>query len=251
MLDPNALLLSLIPEDSSPEVMVLDAMNIMVKLNNIPMAYRNPEVTSRLCAAMGMVVEVIPPKGQYYHEYVRVKVQIQIFEPLQWGTYLRLRNSSRPWISFTYERLPIYCFLCGRVGYMEKKCQLRFDDGFVDPGRDFPYGEWLKAFKQGANFMRARLVPATVSSTRNSRGSSIFKFASPELESRARVDDGRDLVQGNTRALVKPSQTNNRKKKVVEMELGDDIRPQKRQTLGEITQLFSVPVEAATQPHRQ
>lgn len=62
---------------------------------------------------------------------------------------------------------------------------------------------------------------------------------------------GRDLVQGNTRALVKPSQTNNRKKKDVEMELEDDIRPQKHQTLGEITQLFSVPVEAATQPHRQ
>lgn len=77
--------------------------------------------------------------------YLRVKVEVNIAEPLLRGVYLRLRDGSRKWISFVYERMLNYCYLCGLVGHLEKKCILRFQDGFVDPRKNFPYGEWLKA----------------------------------------------------------------------------------------------------------
>lgn len=77
--------------------------------------------------------------------YLRVKVEVNIAEPLLRGVYLRLRDGSRKWISFVYERMLNYCYLCRLVGHLEKKCILRFQDGFVDPRKNFPYGEWLKA----------------------------------------------------------------------------------------------------------
>lgn len=151
LLDKNALLVSLISEDTSPEEMVLESMNIVVRLHKIPMIYRKAEFASRQCATMGKVLEVIPPKGSSYQDYIRVRVQLQISEPFQRGTYLRWQNGTRSWIPFTYERMPVYCFLCGLVGHVERKCRMRFEDGFVDPGRDFPYGDWLKTMEQGSN----------------------------------------------------------------------------------------------------
>ncbi|KAL0356017.1 UNVERIFIED_CONTAM: hypothetical protein Sradi_4048600 [Sesamum radiatum] len=48
-------------------------------------------------------------------------------------------------VSFTYERLPNFCYLCGRLGHIGKYCELAFAEGFVDPGNDTPYGPWLRA----------------------------------------------------------------------------------------------------------
>lgn len=97
----------------------------------------------------GTLLEIIPPKGDTYQSYLRVQVQINISEPLQRGTHLRLSEGSWSWKPFTYEDLPIYCFLCGIVRHIERKCQLRFTKNFIDPGTSFLCGEWLKANTQG------------------------------------------------------------------------------------------------------
>lgn len=72
---------------------------------------------------------------------MRVNVQINICESFQQGKYLRLGDGSRKWVAFTYEKMPVYCFFCGLVGHLERKCHLRFREDFVDPGREFQYGE--------------------------------------------------------------------------------------------------------------
>lgn len=126
LLDRNALLLAMIPPEGNPETLVLDEMNIVVRLNDIPRFCRNPETARKLCANFGSVLEVLPPKGEVYQSFIRVKVQVIISEPLLRGSHLRLRDGARKWIAFSYERLPLYCYLCGIIGHMEKKCQLRF-----------------------------------------------------------------------------------------------------------------------------
>lgn len=52
------------------------------------------------------------------------------------------------------------------------------------------------------------------------------------------------------RAVVKISQTKNRKKKSIELEEMEDDCPAKRQALGDVSNLITIPVEAALQPHR-
>lgn len=150
LVDRNALLLSIIPEGANPETMDLNLMNIVVRLSNIPMGFRKTEVAKRLCSNLGTVMEVLPAKGGYAPAFTRVRVQIDISEPLQRGVHLKLGDGTRKWIPFSYKRLPVYCFLCGILGHFERKCTLRFQAYFVDPGKSFPYGEWLKVPAPGS-----------------------------------------------------------------------------------------------------
>lgn len=103
LLDRCTLLLSLIPLEANPGTMELNMMTIVMRLTNIPMAFRKPDIARRLYAKLGNIVEVIPPKGDFVQTYLRVNVEINIFEPLQRGVYLRLRDGSRKWGSFSYE----------------------------------------------------------------------------------------------------------------------------------------------------
>lgn len=80
----------------------------------------------------------------------------------------------------------MFCFICGIIGHIEKKCPMRFSDTFVDPGTDFSYDSWLKAISGAgaSDALRLPLQPLSVTPTRSSqtnsrRGSDIF--ALPQL----------------------------------------------------------------------
>lgn len=49
------------------------------------------------------------------------------------------------WFHGTYERLPLFCFLCGVIGHGEVKCLSHFVEDFVEPVGNLPYGAWLRA----------------------------------------------------------------------------------------------------------
>lgn len=55
-------------------------------------------------------------------DYVRIRVQIDVNSAIRRGNYLRLGDGSKKWVAFTYEKMPLYCYLCGLVGHMEKRC---------------------------------------------------------------------------------------------------------------------------------
>ena len=45
------------------------------------------------------------------------------------------------WVHFKYERLPMFCFFCGKMGHDLKHCSVCLDRQNVTP----QYGEWLRA----------------------------------------------------------------------------------------------------------
>lgn len=223
-------------------------------------------------------------------DFIRIRVKIDVTQPIKQGTYLRLRGGSRKWVAFTYERMPMFCYLCGMVGHMEKWCTTRYSEEFVDPGSNFPYGEWLKAAAVGDISGGAPLplqpIPSPAASlySHNLRGIQVFglsingrEFVGP-LRDGGNQQGGGGSGRGNENAglavtggskeiftsqsssthttrkrkVVTPTSKNRKNKEVVQFDGVDEMngRPSKQKQIGDTDDLIEVSVEAAKQPHQ-
>ncbi|CAN1752399.1 hypothetical protein LINPERHAP1_LOCUS4718 [Linum perenne] len=66
---------------------------------------------------------------------MRIRVMIDVTRTLKRGK--KLRNPGQPWImcKFKYERLPLFCYICGRISHLDRLCEIRFANPDVDPPR--------------------------------------------------------------------------------------------------------------------
>ena len=74
-------------------------------------------------------------------KFMRVRVELEIDKPLRRGAYIVSSEEERLWLTFKYERLPIVCFIYGKLGHDKKHCPA---------ARDWQtachqYGDWLRA----------------------------------------------------------------------------------------------------------
>ncbi|KAL0285026.1 UNVERIFIED_CONTAM: hypothetical protein Sangu_2797100 [Sesamum angustifolium] len=83
--------------------------------------------------------------GQVWGSSMRLRVSIDVTKPLKRVLKLRTTLGDEQLLSFSYERLPNFCYLCGCLGHLSKFCELRFSDDFVDSGDAAPFGPWLRA----------------------------------------------------------------------------------------------------------
>jgi hypothetical protein len=54
---------------------------------------------------------------------IKIKVAINVLQPIQSGILIGNHKDGTTWIDFRYERLPQVCFQCGILGHMEQLCQ--------------------------------------------------------------------------------------------------------------------------------
>ncbi|KAL0347999.1 UNVERIFIED_CONTAM: hypothetical protein Sangu_1027700 [Sesamum angustifolium] len=67
---------------------------------------------------------------------MRIRVSVEVSKPLKRVLKLRTTLADEQLLSFTYERLPNFCYLCGCLGHLSK---------FTDPGEATSFGPWMRA----------------------------------------------------------------------------------------------------------
>ena len=72
--------------------------------------------------------------------FMRIRVELPIDKPLRRGGNMVSLDGEKFWVNFKYERLPTFCFLCGKLGHDDKHC-LEFPNWQNTPKQ---YGEWLR-----------------------------------------------------------------------------------------------------------
>lgn len=66
--------------------------------------------------SLGDFVGRVTSKRDEFQDFVQIKVILDVTKALKQGSFLRLGDGSKTWVAFTYERMPLYCYLCGLVG---------------------------------------------------------------------------------------------------------------------------------------
>ena len=99
------------------------------------------EVGKKLDNSIGRFIEMDRQARQSEQaKFIRIRVDLLLDKPLRRGGRVASVEGEKCWVSFRYERLPIFCFQCGKLGHNEKHC-------LDPPDQQNPrqYGDWLRA----------------------------------------------------------------------------------------------------------
>ncbi|KAM1093780.1 hypothetical protein ACFX2B_008747 [Malus domestica] len=55
--------------------------------------------------------------------FLRVKIRLNVREPLMRGTFVDFPDEGKIWVAFQYESLPNYCLICGLLGHPTRVCK--------------------------------------------------------------------------------------------------------------------------------
>jgi hypothetical protein len=75
-------------------------------------------------------------------KFLRIKVEVQVDKPLRRGGYVSSPEGGKAWVDYRYERLPTFCYCCGKLGHDDRDCTS--PEEMVTNGCT-NYGEWLRA----------------------------------------------------------------------------------------------------------
>ena len=76
---------------------------------------------------------------------MRVKIIVPIGKSLWRGGFIAGLDGVRSWVTFKYERLPLFCHYCGLLGHDVKHCASYFSVSWNGVEVDYQYEESLRA----------------------------------------------------------------------------------------------------------
>lgn len=78
-----------------------------------------------------------------WRDYLRVGVLVNVDKPLKRRMKINRSKEEGFWANFKYERMPMFCFICGVIGHSEKFCHKLFDEPLDSIIK--PYGLFMRA----------------------------------------------------------------------------------------------------------
>jgi hypothetical protein len=99
----------------------------------------------RLGSTLGRVEQVEDfAEGRGGGNFIRVRVQVDVTQPLCRGRKIWLGGEQDQWVSFKFERLPIFCYWCGHISHDDRDCPIWLNSrGQLKPETQ-EYGLWLR-----------------------------------------------------------------------------------------------------------
>lgn len=111
--------------------MSFDEMPIWVQCHNVSFAFMQSNILHNIGSKIGKVLEVeAGADGMCAGRYARIRMMIDISKSLQQGIWVQPENSLEEiCIILLYERLPNFCFECGKLGHVKRGCEEKGKEG--------------------------------------------------------------------------------------------------------------------------
>jgi hypothetical protein len=146
--DRNLVVLKRISGEEQPSDLEMFSADFWARIYDLPLKLRSDAMAERLGNTIGKFVEVDSKEGHRLGKFLRLKTTVDLRKPLKRGTVINFQGKKLQ-VFFKYERLPTFCYVCGRIGHQIKDCEeveSKDDEGYNDiEEKELPYGSWLKA----------------------------------------------------------------------------------------------------------
>jgi hypothetical protein len=139
-----------------------------VQIHNLPAGFMTEKVGIKLGNYIGVFMEYDKNNNtSFWRQYMRVRVKVDVRQPLKKDQKVRDKAGAWCTVNFKYEKLGVFCFVCGIMGHAENKCEVRFamenDNGRRDWSGDLRANQrrgggrqtswWLREERDGGNRM--------------------------------------------------------------------------------------------------
>ena len=159
--DKYLLILHKLQAGDSAQKACLERVSFWVQIHGLPTMSQTKEVGMCIGETLGVVEKVdVDDSGFCMGEFLRIRVSLNITEPLCRGRKIRLGRENLRWVDFKYERLPIFCYWCGMMDHDEKECLLWIRSKETLRLEEKQFGAWLRASPE--RNQKPQLIMATV-----------------------------------------------------------------------------------------
>ncbi|CAN1769947.1 Uncharacterized protein At4g02000 [Linum perenne] len=123
--DYALLVLREIGSGETPTTVPLNTADFWVQIHGLPSVFCSEKVGRALGEVVGTVLK-FDEKLRYsvITPYMRLRIRMDVTVPLR--KEKKVRRPGGEWLmgKFRYERLPTFCYVCGRIGHIERHCEV-------------------------------------------------------------------------------------------------------------------------------
>ena len=124
----------------------MESASLWVQIWDAPFDTISSQVTREVGSRLGTVKEVERRnKKDDINMFMRVQVALPITKPLRRGGFIAGSDGERTWVSFKYERLPMFCHFCGILDHDLKHCAAHYAVEKQGGQVEYQYGDFLNA----------------------------------------------------------------------------------------------------------
>ena len=116
-----------------------------VQIHDLPFKFMTPETAKFIGATVGPVIKSNDPTELKGGTFMRVRIRVDITQPLCRGRKIVFDEKEEGWVAFQYERLPNLCFWCGMLSHDDKDCEIWLKSKGSLPVEQQQYGHWIRA----------------------------------------------------------------------------------------------------------
>lgn len=131
------------------EDLAFDKASFWVQVHNIPIGYRTKSVAEDICNSIGVVDHSPNASECECGSYVRVRVTLDVYQPLCRGRIITVEGGEKIWVNFRYERLPNICYWCGCFDHSDKDYDAWIESRGTLQTTTQQFGSWLRANQSG------------------------------------------------------------------------------------------------------
>uniref|UniRef100_A0A803MPB9 CCHC-type domain-containing protein n=1 Tax=Chenopodium quinoa TaxID=63459 RepID=A0A803MPB9_CHEQI len=122
--DKYALLLGEASDSVKPSDIQLFYLPMWVRVYNLPLKGRlNANNIEKIGDKLGMFVKLDHEARVGIDKSIRIRVLVDVRKPLAKHVKLKLREGIEEFFEVKYEKSPLFCYFCGRIGHGLKDCE--------------------------------------------------------------------------------------------------------------------------------